>query len=174
MDEHYGIFNDFFNQTPNHLPLLNLKEIRRSNSEYNLTKSLKMIDELYEKYDKEDYKDGIVKMLSSKNWRPQLVSCFAIMKLGNLERNEYIELVWQIIKDGSWVKPQLIVLLTLIDEDFLYRAKKFNRFVKDISNMNPLEQKKLMIKLILLRDNSLEDKSDIAFRWRERFIGLMS
>ena len=61
-------------------------------------------------------------MLRGRNWRPHLVACVAALLLR--ERAEYASMIWRTFDYGSWVAPQLAVVLYLSDPEFRHEAKR--------------------------------------------------
>jgi len=67
--------------------------------------------------------EGIDKLLKEDNWRPHLVAIITILKLDLETRNNYINPLWTRISNSSWVCPQILVAISLIDKDFENKAK---------------------------------------------------
>ena len=109
------IFDKFWDNQPNHLPLLNLR-IDLSNTEtFNLGKSLKLIDKIIAENSSEDIYSDIQLMMSNINWRLHLVCFITILKLNKPEQLKCIEFLWKRLCLGTWVVPQLLVTLSKID-----------------------------------------------------------
>ena len=61
-------------------------------------------------------------MLRGRDWRPHLVACVAALL--SRDRAEYASLIWRTFDYGSWVAPQLAVVLYLSDPEFRHGAKQ--------------------------------------------------
>ena len=60
----YGVFNDFWNGHPNHLPLMNLHIDNNQPTEWNLNKSLERLDLICDNNEQELIVEGIHKLLN--------------------------------------------------------------------------------------------------------------
>ncbi len=120
----FGVFNDFWNGHPNHLPLMNLYDIPNPPKEWNLTKSIHRLDYIISKNSSDDIVSGIRFLLKNEDWRPHLVAALATLKI---DKNRQFELkvdLWNRLKNGSWVSPQILVILSIIDSEFNIKAKQ--------------------------------------------------
>ena len=61
-------------------------------------------------------------MLSDVNWRPHLVACIAT--LTSPSREKFVQALWDAFDAGSWVAPQLAVVLSFSDLDYEANAKQ--------------------------------------------------
>lgn len=64
----------------------------------------------------DDSESSIVSLLQDVDWRPHLVGAVAnyFRKFDSATAQ-----IWRAVDSGSWVTPQLLAILSLIDEDFL-------------------------------------------------------
>ncbi|MEO1049930.1 MAG: hypothetical protein AAFX87_04875 [Bacteroidota bacterium] len=123
-DQGLGIFNEFWDGHPNHLPLLRLKGLNSQVSDLSLTKSLQRLDHLCSQHSKSKVVEGIQKMLQSENWRLHLVAILASFKLPEKEQQDLISDLWIRLQKGSWVSPQILSVLSMIDEAFEIKARR--------------------------------------------------
>lgn len=61
-------------------------------------------------------------MFQSRNWRPHLVAAVAVLL--SHDRVAYASALWRTFDSGSWVAPQLAVVLYLSDPEFAREAKQ--------------------------------------------------
>ncbi len=73
----FGIFKEFWNGNPNHLPLMGLHNDNDEPKEWNLNKSLDRLDLICDENSKELIIEGIHKLLNNEDWRPHLVAILA-------------------------------------------------------------------------------------------------
>ncbi len=119
----FGIFDKFWDNQPNHLPLLNLRVDLSETETFNLGKSLKLIDEIISENQIDDIYNDTRKMLTELNWRLHLVAFITILKLDKSEQQKYIGFLWKRLCLGTWVSPQLLVTLSKIDFNFKEKAE---------------------------------------------------
>jgi hypothetical protein len=120
----FGIFNDFWNGHPNHLPLMNLYDIPNPPKEWNLTKSIDRLDSIISKNSSKDIINGIRLLLKNEDWRTHLVASLATLKIDKELQSEMKIDFWNRLKSGSWASPQILVILSIIDSEFNVRAKE--------------------------------------------------
>lgn len=120
----FGVFNDFWNGHPNHLPLINLHETPNPSKEWNLAKSIDRLNYIISKNSSNDIVNGIRLLLKDEDWRPHLVASIATLKIDKKLQSELIINLWNRLKSGSWVSPQILVILSIIDCEFNIRAKE--------------------------------------------------
>ena len=119
----FGIFDKFWDNQPNHLPLLNLRVDLLETDIFNLGKSLKLIDEIISENQIDDIYNDTRKMLTELNWRLHLVAFITILKLDKSEQQKFIGLLWKRLCLGTWVSPQLLVTLSKTDFNFKEKAE---------------------------------------------------
>jgi hypothetical protein len=93
---------------PGHLPLLGLWDCERE---------IAIIRDVVR--DGEDA-PSVLAMLADRNWRPNLVAATAI--LFHPRDGRFAAPLWSALDEGSWVSPQIAVVLSLHDADFVPRA----------------------------------------------------
>lgn len=137
----FGIFNDFWDGHPNHLPLMNLYDIPNPPKEWNLSKSINRLDYITSNSSNKELVDGIKLLLKSEDWRPHLVASLATLKIDKKLQSELKIDLWNRLKSGSWVSPQILVILSIIDSEFNVQAKEIcdNGFKITYSEMPPYE-----------------------------------
>ncbi|AUC16530.1 hypothetical protein BTO06_15840 [Tenacibaculum sp. SZ-18] len=119
----FGIFDKFWDNQPNHLPLLNLKIDLSDTETFNLGKSLKLIDGIISENEIHDIYNDTRKLLTELNWRLHLVALITILKLEKSEQQKFIGFLWKRLCLGTWVSPQLLVTLSKIDFNFKEKAQ---------------------------------------------------
>jgi len=120
----FGVFNDFWNGYPNHLPFLNLDDVPNPPEEWNLTKSIDRLDDIISENANAAIVAGIRLLLNNENWRPHLVAALATLKIDKNLQTEIKTDLWNRLKSGSWVSPQILVILSIIDAEFKLKAKE--------------------------------------------------
>lgn len=123
-----GVFDSFWDNQPNHLPLLRLRTDMSEPKEFNLKKSIQLIDQILDNQTPDEIYVDLVRMLADKNWRPHLVAFVTVLKLDPPEQQKYIGHLWKCLCIGTWVSPQLLVTLSKIDFNF---DEKSARILKD-------------------------------------------
>jgi len=116
------IFDAFWDNQPNHLPLLHLRIDVSDTKTINLGKSVRLIDTIIAENSSEVIYEDIRVMLADANWRVHLVSFISILKLKKTEQLKYIGFLWKRLCLGTWVSPQLLVTLSKIDANFKQKA----------------------------------------------------
>ncbi|PTX64107.1 hypothetical protein C8N46_101717 [Kordia periserrulae] len=137
----FGVFNDFWDKNPNHLPFLSLHYLPNISEGWGLYQSIEKLDVIIEENDLSGIIEGIKLLLKSENWRPHLVASLAILKIKKDEQIKLKSLLWERIRKGSWVSPQILVILSIIDIDFKKIAKEIyeNGFQIVYSKMSSVE-----------------------------------
>jgi len=118
-----NIFDKFWDNQPNHLPLLHLRIDLSDTKTFNLGKSLRLIDTIIAGHTSEAIYGDVQVMLADANWRVHLVSFITILKLNKPDQLKYIGFLWKRLCLGTWVSPQLLVTLSKIDANFEQKAK---------------------------------------------------
>ncbi|WP_417559023.1 hypothetical protein [Mesoflavibacter zeaxanthinifaciens] len=190
----FGVFNDFWNGHPNHLPLMNLYDIPNPPKEWNLTKSIDRLDNIVSKNSINDIIDGIRLLLKNEDWRPHLVAALATLKIDKNRQSELKTDLWNRLKTGSWVSPQILVILSIIDSEFDFKAKEIceNGFKITYSEMpmhehhsarGPagigVDNKKVVASTEYLLNGVIIDSMEndnggsLAKNWKENLLGLI-
>ena len=118
----FGVFNIFWNGQPNHLPLMTLQYDNDEPKEWNLKKSLSLIESIVSENATENILTGVVALLDNEDWRAHVVAILSIAKLQPDIRTELIDNLWLRLGKGSWISPQILVVLSLIDINFEEKA----------------------------------------------------
>jgi|8_EtaG_2_1085327.scaffolds.fasta_scaffold14715_3 hypothetical protein len=179
----FGIFKDFWDGHPNHLPLMGLHNNNNEPAEWNLNKSLERLDFICDGNTQELIIEGIHKLLNNEDWRPQLVAILASFKLTQTEQIKLIPELWNRLEKGSWISPQILSVLSIIDSEFELKATGIlnNGFKVNYSNMEmakhhsargPEGSKGASEKVINSIKSLLETKND-DFGWKGNLIRLI-
>ncbi len=118
-----GIFKNFWDNQPNHLPFLNLIIDLSDTKTFNLGKSLRLVDKIISESSTEDIYNDTKSMLTELNWRPHLVAFITILKLEKIDQQKFIGYLWKRLCLGTWVSPQLLVTLSKIDFNFKEKSE---------------------------------------------------
>lgn len=62
------------------------------------------------------YEGGLRALLSDVNWRPHLVGAVAMVLMD--DPLPFVAGLWQAVRHGSWMSPQLLLVLSAVDPDF--------------------------------------------------------
>lgn len=68
----------------------------------------------------DDGRQAVLTMLDQPDWRQHLVA--AVWLVRKPEDEEVIEALWKTIEEGSWVRPQLLVVAKRVSSDFEERV----------------------------------------------------
>jgi hypothetical protein len=179
----FGIFKGFWNGHPNHLPLMGLNNDNNQPAEWNLNKSLERLDLICDENDQELIIEGIHKLLKNEDWRPHLVAIMASFKLSPEEQQKLIPNLWIRLEKGSWISPQILSVLSIIDTQFELKAKEIlnNGFSIDFLPMGmaehhsargPENSKGASEKVISSIKSLIENQND-DFGWKGKLIQLI-
>lgn len=187
------IFDKFWDNQPNHLPLLNLQIDLSETETFNLGKSLRLIDSIIADNSSEAVYNDVKLMLSDANWRVHLLCFITILKLSKSDQLKYIEFLWKRLCLGTWVSPQLLVTLSKIDANFKEKslsildrdgldAFKINylneaelaeiRFNSEVLNNKILNSLRYLTKGTYIMDIDDENGGKYAKKWNERLTEL--
>ena len=191
----FGIFDNFWDNQPNHLPLLNLRIDLSDTETFNLGKSFKLIDKIiYENSTEDIYNDTRILLVES-NWRPHLLALITILKLDKSDQQKFIGFLWKRLFLGTWVSPQFLVTLSKIDFNFKEKSKvilndngieKFRvnylneqelagiKFKSELSENKILNSIRYLIDGIYLTDIDDDNGAKIAENWNEKLSELKS
>jgi hypothetical protein len=120
----FGLFNSFWDKYPHHLPFLNLMESDNDPAEWNLQISISRLNSICNSNFKWELKESIDLLLESEDWRPHLIAIISVATIDKIERDEFIIKLWERLSRGSWISPQILVVLSIIDEEFKSKAEK--------------------------------------------------
>jgi hypothetical protein len=137
----FGVFNNFWDGHPNHLPFLNLRESKGDPKEWNLATSISKLYSILNSHSDLDVNEGIRQLIKSEDWRPHIVALISILSFDSQRRNEFIDLLWDRLSNGSWTSPQILVVLSIIDTDFKSKATKITTegFTVNYSQLTSIE-----------------------------------
>ncbi|WP_346883254.1 hypothetical protein [uncultured Algibacter sp.] len=179
----FGIFKDFWNGHPNHLPLMGLNNDNNQPAEWNLNKSLERLDLICDNNDQELIINGIHKLLNNQDWRPHLVAILVSFKLTPTEQIKLIPELWTRLEKGSWISPQILSVLSIIDNEFELKAKEIlnNGFKVNYSPMGMAEHhsargpegSKEASEKVTSSINSLLENQNDDFGWKGKLIKLI-
>ena len=190
----FGIFDDFWDGNPNHLPFMSLVYIPNSTEDWDLYKSIAKLDEIVAQNTLEAIIEGIQLLLKNENWRPHLVASLAILKIKKEEQLKLSVDLWETLKKGSWVSPQILVVLSIIDDNFEQIAKEICKYgfkiayskmtaVEHHSARGPagssVDSQKVIASAEYLLNGSITDSVEndgggsIAKYWKERLMDLI-
>jgi hypothetical protein len=119
----FGIFNDFWVNHPQHLPFLSFTESNFEPKSFGLHSSISNLELILKRNSLEDIKKDIIELLVTSNWRTHLVASIALTLLKKENTNDLLEHFWDRINKGSWVVPQLLVVLSIVDSEFRVKAE---------------------------------------------------
>ena len=183
-----GIFRNFWDGQPNHLPFLSLRSYTDEPKEFNLKLSISKLEFILENSSEESIKESIKLLLSYEDWRLHLIASIALLNLRQTTRENLIPYFWERITKGSWVSPQMTVTLSFSDIQFKEKSKKIlseglkiNYFdlpaiehhVSRGGTPKSIAEKKVIASLDYLLNNVVNDSSDndgggsICKGWKE-------
>lgn len=178
-----GIFQEFWDGHPNHMPFLGLHDDNDLPSEWNLNLSLKKLDLLCNKHTSRELIEGILTLLMNEDWRPHLVGIIASFKLPSGIQKELIPNFWDRLEKGSWISHQILSVLSIIDNEFELKTKKIltEGFHVNFSRMSAIEHhsargpenskdaaEKIMSSIAILSD---EENNEVG--WKTNLIKLI-
>lgn len=183
------IFDVFWDNQPNHLPLLNLRIGLYNSDTFNLGKSLKLIDKIITNNSADAIYSDLDLMLAHSNWRLHLVAFIAILNLDKSEQEKFLGILWKRLCNGTWVSPQLLVTLSKTDDHFKEKSalllnenglEKFRmnylneqelsekKFKHDITDNKILNSLRYLITGKYLTDIDDDNGAKIAKNWNEQ------
>lgn len=173
-ENNLGIFNDFWDgKHPHHLPLLNLRDSSEV-KEWNLRISLSRLDKLFSINPREKVISDMELLIDQVDWRPHLIFCFALLKLSETENQKLINQLWTKLKvSRSWVYPQLLVTVSIVDKNFTKNAKELFELKGSIIDFDGLNKEDLLLETVK-NINLNEDKTYIAIKWRDNLNKLIN
>lgn len=179
----FGIFNEFWNGHPNHLPLMGLHNDNDEPKEWNLNKSLDRLDLICDENSRELIIEGIHKLLNNEDWRPHLVAILASFKLSADDQQRLIPEFWKRLENGSWISPQILSVLSVIDQEFESKGIQIlnNGFKVNYSPMKMAEHHSARgpegsngaSEKVINSINALLENQDDDFGWKGNLIQLI-
>ncbi len=107
-----GPFEPLFRQGTDYLTLLNLPPAA--------SPALQFIADVVR--EKPGYRQSVLALLGDPDWRLHLVAAIAVLL--SRDRADLSPALWEAVDRGSWVAPQLAVVLSICDPQFVARAKQ--------------------------------------------------
>lgn len=179
----FGIFKEFWNGHPNHLPLMGLHNDNDEPKEWNLNKSLDRLDLICDENSKELIIEGIHKLLNNEDWRPHLVAILVSFKISTDEQQRLIPEFWKRLEKGSWISPQILSVLSIIDKEFESKGRQIlnNGFKVDYSPIKMTEHHSARgpegsngaSEKVFSSINTLLENQDDDFGWKGNLIQLI-
>ena len=120
----FGVLSSLFEDGPHYLPLLGLIDEGINPDGWGLSRSINKIRRVFRENMLDDVVSSIDILLQDENWRMHLVAAIAVMFLDNTTRQKAAEKLWDRIYTGSWVSPQILVVLSKVDNNFIDRGRK--------------------------------------------------
>ena len=183
-----GIFKNFWDGQPNHLPFLSLRSYADEPKEFNLKLSISKLEFILENNSEESIKESIKLILSYEDWRLHLIASMTLLSLRQTARESLTFYFWERINKGSWVSPQIMVTLSFSDIEFKEKSKKIlsEGFKINYTNLSEIEhhvsrggtprniaEKKIIASLDYLINDIVKDTDDndfggsISKSWKE-------
>ena len=113
MPPEFGIFAPVFETAHGYLALLGLRSSDAPESVARVRDCCRRAPDPF---------PDVCRLLTEANWRPHLVATVAVIIRGYHE--EAVRLLWRRLDTGSWVTPQIGVALSIVDPEFLQRARE--------------------------------------------------
>jgi hypothetical protein len=115
----YGVFTPLWEPFPYYQLFFSLVENFSSNT---LKTGLFKLRSVITDNSLSDIKEGIDIVLSNPNWRMHIIGIFTAFAIKNQVDDEILESLWNCLRHGSWVSPQVCVILQYIDSNFDTKA----------------------------------------------------
>ena len=131
-----GIYRKFWDGQPNHLPFLSLRNYTDEPKEFNLKLSITKLERILSENSESNVKNDIKLLLDNEDWRLHIVASIVLLILKKDNAQDIIDLFWFRIKNGSWVSPQILVVLYYSDLNF---KDKCRQILNDGLNINYVE-----------------------------------
>ncbi|MCL9806891.1 hypothetical protein NAT51_15250 [Flavobacterium amniphilum] len=119
-----GIYRNFWDGQPNHLPFLSFRSSSDEPKEFNLKLSITKLEAILRKNPVSIVKKDLQLLLNDENWRLHIVASIVLLMLKKENSQDISDLFWQRIEKGSWVSPQILVSLSYSDFNFENRSKQ--------------------------------------------------
>jgi hypothetical protein len=110
----WGCFNPLFEAGAYYLPLLQLSTDATSGI------AIRLIANIVR--EQPSYREDVVALLDSPNWRTHLIASIAILLSG--DSGHFVPSLWATFDRGSWVAPQLAVVISICDLQFASHARQ--------------------------------------------------
>lgn len=168
----FGVFKPFWNQHPHYLPFLNFYVPAKPSAEWNLEMSLATMRKIVRLAPPDILLRDIKVLLSVSDWRPHLVAGLAILALPKAQKLEILPYLKDRIEKGSWVVPQLWVVLERIDPGFEAYAQACLDPAQQTHEKSIASIKYLLSGEIIM-DAYGDSLGKHAKEWKERLEGLI-
>ena len=154
----------------NYLALLNLHT--------DVENTVQTIKDIVEIEQKNILEDDTFLLLQARNWRFHLVACGVM--LAGISSSELLDQLWNVLRKGSWVAPQIAATIYILDPQFDSRALEAikQRKLKEQSLVaiaqllqqafNPSFTLKQEALIKSARVNDRVDSGKIAVSWAEK------
>ncbi len=168
-----GPFGSLFRRFPHYLPLLTLENHQDIDSPINLDLSLKKINKEIKSKSVKDIDNAVKLLLNSINWRNHLVGCIVIIKINKENQQSFIERLWDIcLNKNSWVLPQILATLSIIDSEFQRKVK--SKEIKEAFLNNKMVVKEIELLLHSKNRKKYPDEEPYyGLSWKNNLIGLI-
>jgi len=179
MTENLGLFNQFWDEHPHHLPFLSLVQRDLPVKPWDLNNSLARLDDILLNNPQHQLWADLMLLLESDNWRAHLVAVCSIFKIPKTKHQLYINKLWELVENGSWVNPQIVATLSIIDDKFKTNAKRiYESLLKQNINGQALDEKLNCLLVFFLEDKIIandvfENHATIAQTWKENLLYLI-
>jgi len=80
-----------------------------------------LLDNIQTALSKGESEFWIQQLLDTPDWRSQIIAATTILMLE--DSSPYIEALWSLAIQGSWMSPQIMVVLSIIDSEFLEHCR---------------------------------------------------
>lgn len=190
-----GIFTNFWDGRPHHLPFLSLTALPCDETQNcNLQWSISKLEAILQSNPDPTIAEGIRLLLQQDNWRMHLVGAVSMLLIKKATREDLIGLFWERLSKGSWVSPQLLVVLSISDKSFtskgqiiLEQGLKIHYAARSPMDHpwstagipTTISENKIMAVINYLLYDVIEDNDDnnhagsLAKNWEERLYDLM-
>lgn len=172
----YGkpVFEPFWKGRLHYLTFLHLADRKDNDGHSALDSALNVLYSVLESNPRKEIDAGIHSLLTEPDWRAHLVALISLLALKPANDRVQLEMLWQRLYQGSWVSPQIVAVLQLLDSEFEEHGRRI------LSGETPLEENRKDDKLtISLNDflapsqhDSPSSSSDFASGWSNRIRAL--
>ena len=179
MTENLGLFNQFWDDHPRHLPLLSLVQRNLPVKPWDLNSSLARLDQILLNNPHDQLCADIGLLLNSDNWRAHLVATCAIFKIPKGLQQSFVNDLWQLVENVSWVNPQIIASLSIIDQSFKSNANQlYIKLIQKHKNGQVINEKLNCLLVFFLEgkiiaEDVFENHATIAQTWKENLLYLI-
>lgn len=167
-----GPFGRLFRIYPHYLPFLHLDHDQDIESPISLELSLRKINKIFQSKSLNQINNGVKTLLNSMNWRTHLVGCIAIIKMSKENQKDYYKRLWDLgSNDDSWVSPQILAILSIIDPDFSIKIRNNKIEGKFLNNEILLQEIEFLLNPEKMTDDNHKEIHGLP--WNNRLIELI-